>query len=104
MSDCNRRLSNLSPVLASAISSLQSAISETNAYMQRLIAAVQQTDLRYAQKMSIINEQIAGYTAKMQELFDSFNDDFRLQVKIWIYSMEILILIHQQGGLGLIPC
>jgi len=28
--------------------------------------------------MSIINEQIAGYTAKMQELFDSFNDDFPL--------------------------
>jgi len=71
-------LRDMAAALASAISSLQSAISETNAYMRRLIAAVQQTDLRYAQKMSIINEQIAGYTAKMQELFDSFNDSFPL--------------------------
>jgi len=46
--------------------------------MRKLIDIVQQTDLIYAQMMNKVGEETAAFSAKMRELYNSFNDNFPL--------------------------
>ena len=43
--------------------------------MRKLIDIVQQTDLTYAQMMNKVGEETAAFSAKMRELYNSFNDN-----------------------------
>ncbi|MCL2035501.1 MAG: hypothetical protein FWG94_12360, partial [Oscillospiraceae bacterium] len=64
--------------LALSMSTLDSIINLTNAYIRKLIEIVQNTDVSHAQKMDAIGKEVRKFIARYQSIFDSFNDRFPL--------------------------
>ncbi|MDR1001957.1 MAG: DUF6531 domain-containing protein [Oscillospiraceae bacterium] len=63
-------------ILEDSIKSLQDALRETNDYLDSLLTIIRRTDLTYAEKIKLLNEETQKYVDKMGKIGESFNDTF----------------------------
>ena len=79
-----------------ACANLEIAMGECDAFVRGLIYLVQQTDITYAQMMKQVNAGIGAFTAKMQGIYDSFNDTFPL-TSMGVASMTLWDVSNTQN-------
>ena len=72
------KLRDAAAKIAAAVSKLRREVARLNKRIRDLIANVQDTDLAYAQMLLQINAEIAAFTDRINEIYNSFSDSFPL--------------------------